>query len=225
MRETLDINLMAMIFWFIWSRRNSIRVGEQVIEVQQIQKRAMAYLQDFQQVQCNKGHRSRSSERVVRWIPPIYPLYIVNFDGATFNKLGAAWLAAVVRDHTGSVIGALAERIHLPASPVVVEALACRRALYFAKELSIFDLSVEGDFEVIIKAIIARDMANPEYGHVISDILLVANDFRCNFSHVKRIGNSVAHFLAKKSVSSNELQVWIESSPDDIAPLVTRDSL
>ena len=61
---------------------------------------------------------------------------------------------------------------------------------------------------------------------MISDILIVANDFRCcNFSHVKRISNSVAHCLAKKSVSGNELQVWIESSPDDITPLVTRDSL
>ena len=28
MKERLDVNLMAMIFWFIWSRRNSVRVGE-----------------------------------------------------------------------------------------------------------------------------------------------------------------------------------------------------
>ena len=81
----------------------------------------------------------------------------------------------------------------------MVEALACRRALYFVKELSIFEVSVEGDSEVIIKAILAGDVAKPKYGHVINDILFVANDFRCrNFSHVKCIGNSVAHFLAKK---------------------------
>lgn len=61
---------------------------------------------------------------------------------------------------------------------------------------------------------------------MISDILSEAEDFRsCNFSHVKRIGNTVAHFLAKKSVSGNELLVWIESSPVDVAPLVTQDSL
>nr|POE95151.1 hypothetical protein CFP56_25269 [Quercus suber] len=114
------------------------------------------------EVQCSKGHQSLSSERAVRWIPLIYPLYKVNFDGATFKKLGAAGLGAVVCDHTSSVLGALVERIHLPSSPIVVEALAYRRALYFVKELSIFEVSVEGDSEVIIKAIIARDMANPE---------------------------------------------------------------
>jgi len=163
MRERLDINLMAMIFWFIWSRRNSARVREHFIEVQQISKRAVAYLQDFQQVQCSKVHRSLSRERAVMWIPPIYPLYKVNFDGATFKKLGAAGLL-VVHDHTGSVIGASAERIQLSSSPAVVEALACRRALYFVKELSIFEVSVEGDSEVIIKAILAGDVANPKYG-------------------------------------------------------------
>ena len=61
---------------------------------------------------------------------------------------------------------------------------------------------------------------------MISDILFVVEDFHfCIFSHVKHIGNIVAHFLAKKAVSSNELQVWIESFLDDIAPLVIRDSL
>ena len=54
----------------------------------------------------------------------------------------------------------------------------------------------------------------------INDSLVLASDFRfCNFSHVKRLGNLVAHCLARKSKSSNELQVWIESVLEDIAPL------
>ena len=115
----------------------------------------------------------------------------------------------------------LTKRVQLPSSPAMVEALACRRALFFAKQLSIFEISVVGDVEVIIKAILVGNIANPEYGHVISDILSVVVDFcSCNFSHVKCIGNTIAHFLAKKSVFGNGLQVWIESSPDDIAPLV-----
>ncbi|KAK9994722.1 hypothetical protein SO802_024425 [Lithocarpus litseifolius] len=226
MRDRLDINLMAMIFWLIWSRRNTARVGEGTIEVNQIQKKAESFLQDFKKFHSSKVHRPLIPARVVRWIPPIFPLYKVNFDGATFSTIGAAGLGAILRDHSGNVIGTMTERIQLPSSLAVVEAMACRRALLFAKELSIFEVSVEGDAEVIIMAILAGDTANLEYGHVISDILSVAKDFRsCIFSHVNRIGNTVAHCLAKKSVSGNELQVWIESSPDDIAPLVTRDSL
>ena len=57
---------------------------------------------------------------------------------------------------------------------------------------------------------------------MINDILIVADEFQCcNVSHVKSTGNSVAHFLTKKSVFGSELQVWIESYLDDIIPLVT----
>ena len=45
------------------------------------------------------------------------------------------------------------------------------------------------------------------------------------FTHVKRVSNSVTHFLAKRSKSGNELQVWLGSIPDDLAPLVARDVL
>ena len=69
-------------------------------------------------------------------------------------------------------------------------------------------------------------MHHPEYGHVIQDSLALAAEFRfCKFEHVRRLGNSVVHFLARRSKSSNELQVWIESILDNIAPLVSCDSL
>lgn len=67
---------------------------------------------------------------------------------------------------------------------------------------------MEGDVEVIIKTIAAREFSNPEYGQVIQDVLMLAAGFQfCNFSHVKRIGNTVAYFLARIAVFGNELQV------------------
>ena len=77
-----------------------------------------------------------------------------------------------MHDSAGYVIGAMCERESLPTSPTVVEALACRRALVFAKELCVLECSVEGDAEVIINAILARDTRNPKYGHLIGDILV-----------------------------------------------------
>lgn len=51
------------------------------------------------------------------------------------------------------MIGALAERIPLPSSIATVEALACRRAVLFAMELSVFEATLEGDVEVVTKAL------------------------------------------------------------------------
>lgn len=62
---------------------------------------------------------------------------------------------------------------------------------------------------------------------MISDILQLSGVFSfCSFSHVKCLGNSVGpFFLVRYSRSGFELQVWQNFLPDDIASLVTRDSL
>ena len=83
---------------------------------------------------------------------------------------------------------------------------------------------MEGDANAILKAILTNDVSHSEYGHVPNDVLVLANEFRfCYFFHVKRVGNSIAYFLAKNSKSSNELQVWMESILEDIALLVIMD--
>ena len=80
--------------------------------------------------------------------------------------------------------------------------------------------------EQIIKDLRAKEVNQPEYGHVLQDFLVLASFFRvCSFSHVKRVSNSIAHFFARQSKLGNELQVWLDSLPDDLAPLALRDFL
>ena len=120
----------------------------------------------------------------------------------------------------------MSQRVPIPFSAATVEALACRRALVFAKEVSAWDCIFEGDVEVLIKAICMKDVSNPEYGHVIEDILVLVRDFHVSvFNHVKRSGNQVAHHLARRSKFGSELQVWFDTIPEDIAPLVVYDAM
>ena len=130
-------------------------------------------------------------------------------DGACFPTEGVIGLGAVIRDASSQVHGALAQRIKISCSAITMEALACHRAMIFAKDEGVMDCIFEGDAKNIIKAILASYSSHPEYGIVISDILKLAGVFSfCNFSHVKRLGNSIAHFLARYSKSRCELQVW-----------------
>ena len=101
--------------------------------------------------------------------PPISPIYKINFDRAFFSELDAIGLRVVICDSSSQVIGALSERISIPISMATVEPLACRKALIFAEELSIFKAVYEGNVEVIIKALLAGEVDQPEYGHVIQD--------------------------------------------------------
>ena len=163
-------------------------------------------LQDFKTAKMDDQRVAVAITRAPRWIPPIPNQFKINFDGAVFSELDAARLGVVICDFHGRVIGALAERIPIPTSPAIVEALAYRRAMVFAKELTLMDTIFEGDIEQIIKALRAKEVNQPEYGHVLQDSLVLASYFRvCSFSLVKRVSNSVAHFLARRSKSGNEL--------------------
>ena len=132
----------------------------------------------------------------------------INFNGACFSIEGAVGLGPVIRDASSQVHGALAQRIKIPLSEAIVEALACHRAMIFVKDAGVLDCIFKGDAENIIKAILASNSSHPEYGVVISDILkLVGVFYFCNFSHVKCLSNLVAHFSAKFKARC-ELQVW-----------------
>ena len=82
------------------------------------------------------------------------------------------------------MIGALVERIPLTPSVATMEALACRRTVQFAKELSVFDATFKGDAEIVTKALLDGGSNHPEFGLVINDSLMLASDLRfCNFAH------------------------------------------
>ena len=139
LKERVDTNLLAMTFWLIWSKRNLDRCGEKFVEIINIRGRANTLLQDFFAAQNPRLLTSTISIRAVRWIPPISPHYKINFDGACFSTKGAAGLGAVIRDASGKVLGALAQRIKKPISVATVEALACHRVMFFAKDEGVLD--------------------------------------------------------------------------------------
>ena len=80
-----------------------------------------------------------------RWKPPGAGLFKINFDGAVFADRSLTGLGIVIRDESGLIIAALSQKIPLPSLVELVEALAARRAIIFAQEISIFKAEVEGD--------------------------------------------------------------------------------
>ena len=88
-----------------------------------------------------------------------------------------AGIGVVIRNSGGQVIGALSDRINLPAIVDDVEALACRKAISFALELGVEKVVLEGDFETIIHALNANSNCVSTFGHIIEDIRALALNF------------------------------------------------
>ena len=71
------------------------------------------------------------------WKPSTAETSKTNFDGAIFENEGEAGIAVVIQNSYGEVMASLSERIPLPFSVTVLEMLAARRAVLFAKEIGI----------------------------------------------------------------------------------------
>ena len=234
LREILDLivllgqkvqrlELFGVVAWFIWNHRNRLRVNEKGLPSEKIFEAAKAYLSDYQAKFPRK--RKQPVERV-KWQPPGEGLYKTNYDGAVFNESGEAGIGIIVRDARGEVIAALAEKLLYPGSVVVLESLAARRAVSFAMELGLSSSIIEGDLEVVFKALQNSDWHHSSIGEIVKDIVSIAGSSRTfSFSHTRRQGNNAAHALAKRAIVSFPLLVWMEHVPPDISPIVVADLL
>ena len=105
-----------------------------------------------------------------------------------------------------------------------IEALVCRRAVQLVSELSLREVTFEGDALLVIKALTTSMADQSMYGHIVVDILHQTAPLRFfQFSHVNRSWNKVADALAKKAKAGLEFKVWIENIPGDIIPLPLDD--
>ena len=143
---------------------------------------------------------------------------------AIFKASSSAGIGVIIWDSRGDAIGAVSVPTPLSTSVALMEALACRRAVLFAKEIGLRQVIFEGDSAVVIQAVSQGNSASAEYGNIIDDIRILVVDFDfIHFNHVKRNCNVVADALTKKAKVLSDLVVWLEDVPEDIAPLLLFD--
>ena len=159
-----------------------------------------------------------------RWSPPAENLYKANFDSALFEHLGFAGLGVVVRDDRGYVLVALSQKIALPQSVEMAKALAAKRAVQLASEMSFLRVMVDGDCKRVVQALQAQGRSFTLYRHVIEDVRRIGAMLQtCSFHHVLREGNSLAHSLARRPVLTADTDVWVEELPSDLDDVFQND--
>ena len=148
----------------------------------------------------------------------------VNFDKATFKDKNLVGLGGVIRNDRGLVMVAFTQTIPLPTSIEMVEVLAACSALGLAQELSLNQVQLKGDSEVIINALSKGGMDSSSYRHIIKDIKFLSSAFQClSFCHTHRQGNKVAHCLARSTCKFSPFQVWMEEIPLEFESMYSAD--
>ena len=96
------------------------------------------------------------------------------------------------------MLASLVERITLPQTVADVEVAAEKQAILLAKDLNISSITLEGDSEIITRALQDAEQSFASFGNLVEEIRFHADSFlNCNVSYVKRKGNFVAHSLAR----------------------------
>ena len=211
-----NVDLMAMVMWTIWHRRNQLQVSSNVFPKTQVLQQASQVLTTFQQSQqslINHATATRSQHHT-QWCPPPTNCVKLNFDGAIFSELGKVGLGVVVHDSHGNAIVSLSKQAPLPFSPVIVEATAAARAITFAQELSLNKFMIEGDSEAVINTLQSTKASFMTYGHLLESAKSTLVTSKCIvFTHIRRIGNKLAHSLAKYARHVRDLSMWVEDMP------------
>ena len=160
--------------------------------------------------------------RVSRHPPPDGSVKI-NFDGATFKDINKVGIGIVNQDGFGQVLASLLEQIQLPYSSDLVEAMLAARAIYFAAELGFSSYVLEGDSKLIIKALKNENDSLAPFGHILAAAKTLTDVSCISFSHVCRLGNSVAHNLAKHARHVAGLKVWMDNVPPHLYSVLLID--
>jgi len=104
------------------------------------------------------------------WVPPSNPWFKINTDAAIFKNLGLMGIGTVIRDHTGTVIAALSQHLHLLLGPLEVEAKAMDVAVLFAWDVGVQDFIFETDSHVIFTALLGSTLPPTTVIDVIESI-------------------------------------------------------
>lgn len=86
-----------------------------------------------------------------------------------FENLGCASIGVAIRDSAGEVIATLSQRIHLPHLVEMIKAMAARRAIIFAQDLSLSTIVVEDDCLRDVTTLNASVCCNTMYGNVVEE--------------------------------------------------------
>ena len=148
-QEDYRKELFIMVAWAVWNRRNSLKFGHPTVTVDCISSKASAMLQEFLAVQASPV-LTPITATLHQWQPPKYPFFKANFNAAVFKSSSSAGINVIIRDGMGEAIGALTMPIPLANSVATMEALACHKAVLFAKEIGLLDMIFEGNSAEVI---------------------------------------------------------------------------
>ncbi|KAG6697711.1 hypothetical protein I3842_09G215400 [Carya illinoinensis] len=212
-----DLSVFFSLAWSFWFRRNKFVHEQIVIPPRQSTDHALVMVCRFSQIHTPL----RDLWLHYKWKAPSPGWLKLNVDGVAFSDLGRSGVGVVLRDHTGKVLMAVSQTELEMGGSEPLELMVIFRGIQMCATMGIPKLMVESDSLLCIEGLWYNNMHQSMLGGLYSEIQsLVARYVCCEFSHVYREGNQVAHGLARTASSIVYIAVWWDCIPDYISQAV-----
>ena len=206
--------MFATTAWTIWNQRSQICLHQNCYTTNQLSQVSKDHVVEFLAISPARIPPTRQTW--VTWKPSPLDSFKINYDGAIFCQDNKSRIGVIIRDNCGMVINALAQ---IPQAYQVeeVEAMAAIRALEFRTKVGVSNVIVEGDSEVVVKALQHDNPSLASHECLLKDACLFTSFYsKLLYSHTKKDGNKVAHSLAKMASNSPGCVMWMEDVPPPI---------
>ncbi|XP_040990895.1 uncharacterized protein LOC121238111 [Juglans microcarpa x Juglans regia] len=199
-----DLATFFSIASSIWFRRNRKRHEDDILEARKVFE---------QDVTMQRLHGEMK--------PPAGGSVKLNVDGVVFRHLYKAGVGAILRDAQGKVIMSVSKGEWEVEQPEVIEFMAALRGLQLISHMGITHLVLESDCLLVVKELNEASTDQSPQGYIIREIRLLLDNFiDVTVCHVNRLGNGVAHGLARHTWIVDSIIMWWDGFPDFISQAI-----
>ena len=158
-----------------------------------------------------------------KWSKPPPGHQLLNIDASFLETTRTGAVGIVVRDDTGSFVGAACKKLSTVFDEEVAEAIALREGLLIAKQLACHRLIVHSDCAAVVEAYNSPNCLSTVSCHIVDECRELGKDFgKILVQLCNRESNSVADELAKYG-RDNPPTLWCDVPPDFLVPFLVND--
>ncbi|PON60210.1 Ribonuclease H-like domain containing protein [Trema orientale] len=219
-----QFDFFCVLLWCLWTDRNMVVHSGKHKSAHHLVDFARTFLLEFKESSTlSKDCGSLSLIPRQRWIASPIGCFKLSTDAAVHPAEVYFSIGAVVRDHEGVVVAALARGVNGVLLVENAELIALHKGLRFAIDVGCSPTMAECDTSKIVNGL---KSLNPlaVNAPLFSDILSFMSFARCGSCHyIPRCRNRVAHNLASHVFTRPSDMYWVESIPAFISSSVIED--
>jgi ribonuclease HI len=222
------MEIISALCYHIWKARNYLIFQNKNIPAMDIIQQAQHSIVEYQQhlkndTKPNQRPSQSSRHNDCNWIPPPRAALKLNVDAHRLAGDGHWGIGLVLRREDDSCVGAATRDGWGLTEAIEAEALDLSATIEFLKGFQHNDVIIELDNQFVVKAVNHRVFPRKYWGQIArcGEEFLSENP-RCSIRWVKRTGNKVAHYFARRAeIEPNS--TWMGFAPPCISNHIQKD--